>query len=386
MSKFSTWILALLVLLMCTPVALAAYTSSSGASMSGGGKWGSRSKGHSVVIVMLDDMGSDAFTMLEHPYNSPGAYSPVTGGYTSAQLPNITKLLDNGINFKQMRASGTCAASRLMLQLGNQGGAGGTPLKIIQEFDPTIRVFQYGKNILGSAAPLVGGWLAGEPGVGFRTSIDFFVGPPGSTITKTIDASDDPSLYTKNGHTWASIDDLGAMGAVEFIKTDVYGDGSFVENPDTWWNNQKAPLYIAVLGMHAPHRPFSNMSNIQNATATKSGVVYPSTAIQAHWATSQTWTGQAVAAVPDVEGANPPDFQTSHIPFDGYSGNTNYSSTTYTAEMYPGGNNLAFADCPQVDPSSYGGHPGPWTAVQMAAFNNQNTTGVNVQRVYDKAR
>lgn len=350
-------------------------SSSSGASVSGGGKWGGRGKGYSAIIIMMDDMGSNAFTMIDSPYNQKNAYTPTTGGYTSSQLPYIQKALDNGINFKGMRPGVDCASTRNMLRL-NQALAANVPLAVMRAFDPSIKTFHFGKDMM--ERPSVSSWRLGNAtgGQGF-TREQIYTHP--DTTTTTVSASSDSNLYTKNGFTWAATDDLAAMAALQFINTDVYASG-----PDTFWANEKAPVYLATLGMHTPHKPWYDTSNVVN------GALHPSAAMKTHWATSQTWGGGGGTPVigpfvPDQVGEpqGPRNlynekFLEAAVPVGtgvypaGYGAGNLYPVASFPQKEWSNSSNAyATWGCPTVDPG--GSFPGPWDTGDLALLDNSRT-------------
>lgn len=231
-----------------------------------------------IVVVMIDDVGREAFPSLGSPFAADSSSKTYTGGESYPALgatPNLDRLLANGIRMDGMWTGVQCAPSRRMLATGSLSGSSTvtpdkTPKRIIQDnTNQGYKIFHGGKPIFNGFNGATGsGTLGpqdnlriGEETLGYNQawathwpqhvddvlSLTEYI----PTDTNLLDASIvAPPSGNSLGDRYEHMDAAMMSRAIEFIQSDAYGAGQSPHNP---WANHYATPFIATFGFHSVH-------------------------------------------------------------------------------------------------------------------------------------
>lgn len=266
------WIVAVVSL-----VAGSAYASSNAV---GGLLIKERNSKPNIIVVMIDDVGREAYPSLGSPFAATPTSQTYTGGESFPAIPpgttpNLDRLLTNGIRMDGMWTGALCQPSRRMLATGSLSLTSTvtpdkTPKRIIQDkTNQAYKIFGGGKPIFnGSQGAAGSGELGpqdnlrmGEETLGytqawathFPQKVNDVVTAPEyiPTDTNLLDASIvAPPSGNVLGDRYEHMDAAMMSRAMEFIQSDAYGAGQSPHNP---WANHYATPFIATFGFHSVH-------------------------------------------------------------------------------------------------------------------------------------
>ena len=273
---------ALLVGLMLPFFISSGATASSFSGTTGGTSLTTKSSRHpNMIFIMLDDIGREQYPQLNAPWADDGTsatFSNTEHGTrfpvpTASDFPNLTKLLDNGINFEGMWAGTQCRGGRNILRSGTFAGLEAsydedlTPKRQVQDnTGEAYGIYHYGKPIMGclrSGTPTCTSGVGGPqndfrtglatngPGSWWAGSWQTYTNDSDTAVMETVPQDTELMEVTTSSGDFImqNQDEFGIEQGMEFVE-DLYGGGTL---PQSWWAHQTGPPFMVTLGLHAGH-------------------------------------------------------------------------------------------------------------------------------------
>ncbi|GEM_PF-7096090 len=275
-----------------------------------------------IIFIMVDELGREQYQQLLSPYaNSVGDVSfdataaPLGQSYEvrpSSHWPNLNKLLLNGINFTGMWSGSFCAATREMLQRGNnftlnvsESGPNlgqAAPMRQIQDITgDAYAIAHWGKGLLGSSSPANDCTMpgcfpsipsAGGNGFGWVDTLPQWSGlaSPGPVPVN------ETALWTIGGTQIMWRDEAAFVQIEQYIES-LYDSKTPAQS--NWFENQTGNPFILALSPHSIHNGGSyNCTQERTANATGRKYVYPTSGQEAAFTTLPFPTGNSALKGP----------------------------------------------------------------------------------------
>jgi len=287
--------LALLLLLLPT-LSFASSFSGGSASQS---VLGNQSRDNiNIIVFMIDDIGREAFPQLNALWKDDGSdtfddmdYGNRYPVLTASDLPNLTKLQENGITFDGMWSGTQCTPSRNLLRNGvfdpydGSPQFSGTPKRRIQDqTGEAYKIYHYGKEIMGcsSNADNCGtevngpqnnyrtgsdshGWLDGTVGGVFGETFQTYTNTDYTGVAT--DVPNDTELMAISGDYLQLQDEFGFEQGKDYIET-LYASPMPQGIGDHW----RGQPFIMTLGWHGVHASGGPICASVTSTATNGRV------------------------------------------------------------------------------------------------------------------